>query len=577
MRVLVLLVTAVVMLAQGADPLRQATAYIQKMRETADPSWLDRATKLIDSALAADPKNYGALRLRSEIELERHNFKQVVVFSKELIAVGPGDPWNYGTLGDALMELGDYEAAADAYQKMVTLRPDLASYNRAAYYRFIAGDLPGAIALMQRAVAAGSRQPENMAWCQAELGQLLLKAKRYREAEDSYRAALLSFPNYHPALAGLGKTLAAQGKPGEAIPLLLKAQATVPWPDYAATLRELYAKTGQAKAAQQQAENLDVLERLGRAQGETANRGLALALADAKRNLPRARELAEGELKVRGDVYSWDALAWVLFTQGEPVAAAEAMGQALRMKTPEPLFAEHAAAIGGAMLDAKLNATQRNTICHQLRSHVPVAVLEAGLADPKLSRCAALALPAASFAKALTAEDSTLRALAARELGRLALPEYLSAIAPLVRDASLLVSTSAMEGLSHYQGLAVEAVYAAMLQQADGTGIMALQRLAPLRHPAALPAARRFLAQPDVGGRLAALSVLADLGEAADLPALREVAKEHEEFTAGGRGFGLMPSISLGKAAKTAMAKLEARTAASLQTSPAADRGPSRR
>ena len=82
----------------------------------------------------------------------------------------------------------------------------------------------------------------------------------------------------------------------------------------------------------------------------------------------------------------------------------------------------------------------------------------------------------------------------------------------------------------------------------------------------ALPAARRFLAGKDVGGRLAALGALADFGDGTDLPALRELAKENEEMTAGGRGFGLMPSISLGRAAKTAVVKIEARSAASPRT-----------
>jgi len=540
----------------------QAATYVQKMRETADPAWLDRASKLLELTLSAEARNYEALRIRSEIELERHNFRQVVAYSKELIAIGPGDPWNFGTLGDALMELGEYDEAAEAYQKMVTLRPDLASYNRAAYYRFVAGDLPGAIELMKKAVAAGSVQRENMAWCLAELGQLQLKAKLLDPAEESYRAALTAFPNYHPALAGLGKTLAAKGKRAEAIVMLTKAQSTVPWPDYAATLRELHAAAGDAKAAQRQLENLNVLEQLGRAQGEKANRALALAFADAKVNLNRARELAEGELKVRNDVYSWDAMAWVLFQQGQAAAAAEAMGKALRMKTAEPLFAAHAAAIGAGMFDPALNATQRINVCYALRGSLSPETMEKALADPKLSQCAAEGLPAAAFRRVMTSEEPWLRALAVRELGRFGQAADLPAMMALTRDPNLLVMTSALQGMASYAGPEVVPYYEKMVAQPDAAGMMALQRLTERRHPLALPAARRFLAGKDVGGRLAALGALADLGDATDLPALRELAKEHEEMTAGGRGFGLMPSISLGRAAKTAVAKIESRKAA---------------
>ena len=71
--------------------------------------------------------------------------------------------------------MGDYDGAAEAYQKMVTLRPDLASYNRAAWFRFLSGDMPGAIDIMKRAIAAGSPSSENTAWCLVELGHLYMK------------------------------------------------------------------------------------------------------------------------------------------------------------------------------------------------------------------------------------------------------------------------------------------------------------------------------------------------------------------------------------------------------------------
>ena len=119
-----------------------AGSFIQKMRETMDPGYLDRASKIVEAVLFSDDADYEALRLRSQIELERHNFIKVAEYSRELIAISPEDPWNWGTLGDSLMELGQYDKAAEAYQRMVSIRPDLSSYNRASYYRFVAGDSP---------------------------------------------------------------------------------------------------------------------------------------------------------------------------------------------------------------------------------------------------------------------------------------------------------------------------------------------------------------------------------------------------------------------------------------------------
>src|SRR5271169_3561160 len=81
-----------------------AGSYIQKMRETTDFSYLDRAAQIVGNVISADSQNYEALRLRSEIELERHHFKQVAEYSRQLMSIAANDPWNWGTLGDALID-----------------------------------------------------------------------------------------------------------------------------------------------------------------------------------------------------------------------------------------------------------------------------------------------------------------------------------------------------------------------------------------------------------------------------------------------------------------------------------------
>jgi tetratricopeptide (TPR) repeat protein len=334
------------------DPALQnelAGAFLQKMRETADGAYLERTSRIVASILAADPANYDARRRLLEIEMQRHHFQQVVTAANALARERPEDPVVYGLLGDALMELGDYDHAPDAYQKMVDLRPSLASYNRVAFYRFVTGDGEGAIAMMRRAIGIGAAAPENVAWCLTDIGNMLFKTGAVADAEQAYREALTLFPGFHHAQAGLGRVLASRGQFDEAVDAFRKAQAVAPFPEYAEWLAKLYGRLGQNELRARQIQMLDVADKLNNAAGEAANRNLALAFADLDHNLGRSLALARAELDIRRDVYSYDALAWALFKNGQIAEAGAAIQKALVQNTPEPSFHEHAAKIFDAM------------------------------------------------------------------------------------------------------------------------------------------------------------------------------------------------------------------------------------
>ena len=325
-----------------------ASAYIQKVRETTDFSYLDRANSLVDAVLNDDSNEYEAMRLKLEIELEKHNFKKVTELAGRMTKSAPNDPWNWGALGDAQLELGNYDAAADAYQRMVVLRPDLASYNRAAWYRFLAGDQPGAVAIMKAAISSGSSSTENVAWCMVELGKLHYKAGQIDDAARAYKAALQVFPNYHPALAGLGLVEASRGDLKSAIANYKRALASTPLPDYSAALYDLYTVSGEPLEALKQKQLIEVIDKAGQAAREKANRNLALIFADHDWNVGHALEMATAELEVRGDIYTFDALAWAQLKNGQLAEAQKSITQALKMETPEPALLYHAGMIAAA-------------------------------------------------------------------------------------------------------------------------------------------------------------------------------------------------------------------------------------
>ncbi len=339
-----------------------AGAYVQKARETTDFSYLDRAVSILSGVLTSDSSNYEAVRLLTETQLERHLFADAATSSQHQIRIDPADPWNFGTLGDAYIEMGDYDKAADAYQKMVTLRPDLASYNRAAHFHFLYNDVDGAVAIMQKAIQSGSSMPENVAWCMVDLGNIYLKTGQPALAKQTFLDALRTFPNYHVAYAGLAKTLAESGDIQGAIQNYRRAQEITPMPDYAAALYDLYKKTGETAQASKQMDLLEVIDRVSRAAGEKANRNLVLAFADHDVKLDRALELAQGELEFRRDIYSYDALAWALFKNHRLQEAKEAMDKATKLGTPEPQFARHSKAIADAIVAETAHPETANVV-----------------------------------------------------------------------------------------------------------------------------------------------------------------------------------------------------------------------
>jgi tetratricopeptide (TPR) repeat protein len=335
-----------------------ASAYVQKSRETTDFSYLDHAVSVLNGILSSDSSNYEALRLLTETQLERHLFSTAVESSLRLIRISPADPWNWGTLGDAYVEMGEYQNGAEAYQRMVSLRPDLASYNRAAHFRFLYGDVPAAIAIMKKAIEAGSSSPENIAWCMVDLGNIYFKSGQLAPAQQSFTDALRTFKNYHPAYAGLGRVLAETGDLQGAIANYRRAQEITPLPDYAAALFDLYKKSGQDDLAAKQMDLLDVIDKVSMASGEKANRNLVLAFADHDVKLDRALQLAQGELEFRRDVYSYDALAWALYKNHRIAEAQQYMEKALLLKTPEPGFRLHSEIITHAAQESQERSTQ---------------------------------------------------------------------------------------------------------------------------------------------------------------------------------------------------------------------------
>jgi tetratricopeptide (TPR) repeat protein len=310
-----------------------ATAFMNKARETADGSYYRRAEAAAAKALALAPDDYGAARLQSWIYAGQHRFAEARTSAERALARKPDDPFNYGTLADALIELGEYDAATEAVQKMVDLGPGTGSYARVSYIRELYGETEGAIEIMRKAADASTRDPEPHAWCRAQLGHLLFDGGRLAEAEEQYRIALHLFPTAHGAMLGLGRVFAAQERSDDAVAAYRRSLALAPTLDAAIELGDLLVHLGRADEAREPFALLAAIERLNGENGVQPDAQMALFHADHGGDLPAALALAQEQAVLLPNIRSDEALAWVLHRSGRDQEALAAIERALRLGT----------------------------------------------------------------------------------------------------------------------------------------------------------------------------------------------------------------------------------------------------
>ncbi|HET6313149.1 MAG TPA: tetratricopeptide repeat protein [Chloroflexia bacterium] len=324
-------------------------AYQQKARETNDPAYYSEAEKSFIQALQLKPDDYNSLAGMGALELSRHNFTSALDWANRAQRVIPDKAYAYGVAGDAHIELGNYDEAVAAFQKMVDLRPDLSSYARVSYARELHGDVDGAIQAMQQAVAAGGPAAENTAWCRVQLGHLFFNSNRLDDAEKTYVDALAGYPGFTHAQAGLAQVRWAQGKTAEAIDLYKQANASVPLPQYIAALGDIYASTGDKQAATEQYDLVSYIYDLQRKGGVVVDVEQAAFYADHDMQLDEALKLAQTAAQGRNDVNTLDTLAWALYKNGRYEEALSAQRKAMRLGTRNAAFYYHLGMIQKAL------------------------------------------------------------------------------------------------------------------------------------------------------------------------------------------------------------------------------------
>jgi tetratricopeptide (TPR) repeat protein len=316
-------------------------AYLQRTRETGDFGFYVRAERSFDEALRREPGNATATVGAGTLALARHDFDQGLRLGRRALALAPETVRPYAVIVDGQVELGRYSAARRSLQRMVDLKPNLASYSRVSYYRELHGDVRGAIEAMRLAVSAGGGTPESVAFVQTLLGDLLLDARDVAGARRAYRQALAGAPDHLPAEAGLARVDVATGRLPAAARRLRAVSRRLPLPTYLTPLAEIELALGRRTQASRDLELVRAQRRLLEAAGTRTD--VDLVLSEADHGSPRrAVRLGRQVLAAAPSVRSDDALGWALTRAGQPEEGLLHARRAIRLGSVDPSFHYHA-------------------------------------------------------------------------------------------------------------------------------------------------------------------------------------------------------------------------------------------
>lgn len=320
--------------------VRLAGAFMQAARLSGQESvYLPPAQDLLDRALALDPNHYEGRVTQASLYNLFHQFEKARDLAKALTAENDHHAATWGILVDAHVELGEYDAAVAACDRMLAVRPDIAAYTRASYLRELHGETDGAIEAMRMAADAGVFGREDRAWALYNLGQLYLAGGKVDTAAFIFNGILEERPSSAYARQGLAEVARLRGDYTRAATLLQEAYALEPRTLFHERLAEVYREAGQEAEAEALTDGILAAFEAGREMGENNNMEYADFLADLGRELPEALRLAKQEVERRPDhLHALETYAWALHRNRQSEQALPYVEKALRMNNGDAML-----------------------------------------------------------------------------------------------------------------------------------------------------------------------------------------------------------------------------------------------
>ena len=330
-----------------------AVAYVQRVRETADPSYYVQAETSLQKSFQIAPDNLEGQKARLMILLGRGEFGQALGLAKALNRGTPDDVLVYGFIADAAIGLGDYGVAENAAQWMLDMRPgNIPGLLRGAALRRLYGDMHGASDFYSQAYQQmAPTQTEELAWTLTQMADLQLSTGELDGAEKLLHSALQEFPGYYAALEGLARVQTARQHYSEAAALLRQRNLRFP------TAASRYALAQALERADEAAESgLAYTDFVTAARpligaSDNANGELISYYLGSGHDSAEALRIAQIEIARRHDVNTLDAYAWALSGNGRYQDAQKQIALALAVGVREAKIFYHAGTIAANLHD----------------------------------------------------------------------------------------------------------------------------------------------------------------------------------------------------------------------------------
>ncbi|MDX1932468.1 MAG: tetratricopeptide repeat protein [Capsulimonadales bacterium] len=309
-------------------------ALMQQSREKSDPHCYDFAHAAYAIALKNEPQNIDATVGMAWVAGSRHQFDKSIELARQAIALDPNRPAPYGLIGDAQVEMGDYDAAFESYQKMLDIRPDASSYSRGAHLLFLTGNTTQAMRLMSLAIKAGGPYTENGAWCRAQLADMLWQTGMLVPAEVVLKEAVKQAPDNYQVLNVLGRLRQSRGDLRGAEAAYRKAIAASPQHAALVALGDLYLAQGRTAQAEETFRQVETANAHHQQHGDHDPYPMAAFYADHDRQLDQATRII-GERPPKSPTEQ-EIAAWVHFKSGRLPEAKALIDSALKKGPSSP-------------------------------------------------------------------------------------------------------------------------------------------------------------------------------------------------------------------------------------------------